>query len=128
LDFVTGIAVDAAGNLFIADRQNLRIRKVATNGIITTVAGIGIPGYSGDGGAATLARFGSLNIALDSAANIYLADSLNNAIRLLRPTNPAVIVSSVTSAASNFTGAISPGEIVILYGSSPKSVMGVEAL
>ena len=48
-----GVAFDAAGNLFIADWQNHRIRKVATNGIITTVAGNGISGYSGDGGVAT---------------------------------------------------------------------------
>ena len=51
-----GVAVDAIGNLFIADRRNQRIRKVDTNGIITTVAGNGTYGYSGDGGAATNAE------------------------------------------------------------------------
>jgi uncharacterized protein (TIGR03437 family) len=117
MDFVTGVAVDRAGNLFIADDQNRRIRKVSTDGIITTVASIGIPGYSGDGGAATLARFGSLNIAVDGAANIYVADGWNSAIRFLKPVSPAEAVTSVTSGASNISGAVSPGEIVVLYGS-----------
>ena len=52
----SGVAVDATGNLFIADYGNNRIRKVGTNGIITTVAGNGTDGYSGDGGAATNAE------------------------------------------------------------------------
>ena len=52
----TGVAVDAAGNLYIADFNNNRIRRVSTNGTITTVAGNGNAGYSGDGGAATSAQ------------------------------------------------------------------------
>ena len=49
----TGVAVDAAGNLYIADNDNNRIRRVGTNGLITTVAGNGTAGFAGDGGAAT---------------------------------------------------------------------------
>ena len=74
------MALDAAGNLYIADCNNNRIRKVDTNGIITTVAGS--HGYSGDGGAATNA---SLNyphgVALDAPGNLYIADAYNERIR-----------------------------------------------
>jgi len=79
-----GIAVDAAGNLYIADSGNTVIRKVATNGIITTVAGNGIPGYSGDGGAATnAALYWPGGLAVDSGGNLYIADTYNEVIRKL---------------------------------------------
>jgi uncharacterized protein (TIGR03437 family) len=79
-----GVAVDAAGNLFIADSSNHRIRKVTVGGVISTVAGTGEVGYSGDGGAATSATFNTpLNLAVDAAGNLYIADTLNNAIRKL---------------------------------------------
>ncbi len=74
-----GLAVDTAGNLYIADFQNLRIRKVDTNGIITTVAGSGTStalGALGDGGPATSATLGGpVAVAVDSAGNLYIADS-----------------------------------------------------
>jgi SMP-30/Gluconolaconase/LRE-like region. len=77
-----GIAVDRAGNMYISDGNNQRIRKVDTNGIITTVAGNGAPGFSGDGGLATSAMLQYPNgIALDPAGNIYFADSSNYRIR-----------------------------------------------
>jgi len=77
------VAVDSAGNLYIADTFNHRIRKVtASTGIITTVAGTGVPGYSGDGGAATNAELWvPTGIAVDSAGNLYIADDGNNVIR-----------------------------------------------
>jgi len=77
-----GVVVDSVGNLFIADDWNQRIRKVSTNGIITTVAGNGTAGYSGDGGAATAA---SLNypsgVAVDALGNLFIADFDNSCIR-----------------------------------------------
>ncbi|MBU6402748.1 MAG: hypothetical protein KGS61_20705, partial [Verrucomicrobia bacterium] len=78
----SGVAVDAAGNVFIADSWNHRIREVDTNGIITTVAGNGAGGYSGDGGAATNASLkypGGL--AVDRAGNLFIADAGNNRVR-----------------------------------------------
>ena len=70
-----GVAVDNAGNLFIADYINDRVRKVGTNGIITTVAGNGKQDYSGDGSAATnAALFYPSSVAVDSAGNLFIAD------------------------------------------------------
>jgi RHS repeat-associated protein len=69
------IAVDIAGNLYIVDNDNCRIRKVDTNGIITTVAGNGICGHSGDGGPAIEAQLRALSIEVDKAGNLYIEDS-----------------------------------------------------
>ncbi len=81
LDTPTGLAVDAAGNLYIADSNNNRVREV-TGGNITTIAGTGAPGYSGDGGAATAATLDSPGaLAIDSTGNLFIADSNNECIR-----------------------------------------------
>ena len=77
-----GVAADNAGNLYISDSSNSRVRKVAADGTITTVAGNGISGYSGDGGPATSAQLKSpAGLALDVAGNLYIADRLDNRIR-----------------------------------------------
>lgn len=81
LDSPTGVAVDANGNLYIADTLNNRIREV-TGSTITTIAGTGAAGYSGDGGAATAASLDQPTaIAVDSRGDIYIADTNNNRIR-----------------------------------------------
>ncbi len=73
--------MDSAGNLYIADTGNNRIRKVS-NGVITTVAGNGIAGFSGDNGPATSAQLNyPMGVAVDSAGNLYIADVGNNRIR-----------------------------------------------
>jgi RHS repeat-associated protein len=81
--FPHGLAVDAAGNLYISDSQSYRIRKVDPSGIITTVAGTGESGYSGDGGPATEAKIsiGSGSIEIDADSNLYFADRSNSCIR-----------------------------------------------
>src|SRR5437870_2043541 len=71
LSYPTGIAIDAAGNVFFGDDH--RIRKVSPDGIITTVAGNGVEGFSGDGGPATKARLDGFRLlALDGAGNLYV--------------------------------------------------------
>ena len=76
------VAVDGAGNLYIAEIYPGRVRKVATNGTITTIAGNGTPGYSGDGGSAINAQVANdLGIAADAAGNVYIADFENNRVR-----------------------------------------------
>jgi hypothetical protein len=75
LNFPFAVAVDQEGNLYISDESNLRIRKVNKDGIITTIAGTGEEGYSGDGGPATSAKLTDTGgIAFDAGGNLYLAD------------------------------------------------------
>jgi sugar lactone lactonase YvrE len=77
-----GVAVDGAGNLFIADRWNHRIRRVDTAGTITTVAGNGTAGLGGDGGpAASASLLAPSGVAVDGAGNLFIADSGNSLIR-----------------------------------------------
>lgn len=77
------VCVDTSGNIYIADAGNNRIRKIDVNtGIITTVAGIGTAGYSGDGGLATAAQiFNPLDVCTDRFGNLYIADVANNRVR-----------------------------------------------
>jgi sugar lactone lactonase YvrE len=81
-----GIALDTAGNLYIVDAENQRIRKVTPRGVISTIAGDGARGYSGDGG---LARSAQLNrpsgVAVDPGGSLYIADSGNDRVRKVTP-------------------------------------------
>lgn len=83
LNYPTDVAVDAAGDIFIADYQNQCVREVnAQSGIIATVAGDGVAGYSGDGGSATSAELNyPFGIALSLTVDIFIADYTNNRIR-----------------------------------------------
>ena len=78
-----GVAVDAAGNVYIADTLNHRVRKVTkTTGVITTIAGTGTPGFSGDNGPAASAQLNNpLSVAVDSLGSVYVSDQNNDRIR-----------------------------------------------
>lgn len=98
-----GIAADAAGNIFIADAGNSRIRKVSTNGIISTIAGIGVNGFGGDGGAATAAIINNpVNVAADAIGNIYIADQDNQRIRKID--NNGIITTIAGNGNIGFSG------------------------
>ena len=102
LNSPNGVAFDAFGNLFIVDSQNERIRKVDTNGIITTVAGKGGSGsYSGDGGAATNANLNyPAGMTFDASGNLYIADEHNNRIRKVDTKGVITTVAGKSGAAS----------------------------
>ncbi|MFF5480003.1 RICIN domain-containing protein [Streptomyces sp. NPDC012935] len=77
-----GVAVDGAGDLYIADHSNHRVRKVASDGTISTVAGTGAAGFGGDGGPATAARLNiPVGMVVDSAGDLYIADHSNHRVR-----------------------------------------------
>src|ERR1039457_5511850 len=82
----TGVAVDGSGNLYIADQVNQRIRKVTPGGVITTIAGTGVSGYSGYNGVAIAAELANPSaVAADNAGNVYIADTSNQLIRVVAP-------------------------------------------
>ncbi|MFN6118364.1 MAG: LamG-like jellyroll fold domain-containing protein [Actinomycetes bacterium] len=90
---VAHVAADRHGNVYIADVPNSRIRKVSPGGIVTTVAGTGTPGFSGDGGPATNAQLDApAGMAIDASGNLFIADAGNSRIRMVSPTG---IISTV---------------------------------
>ena len=92
------IAVDAAGNLYIADHAGSRIRRVGVNGIITTVAGTGIRGYGGDGGPGVAAKLSDpSDVDVDAAGNVYIADVGNHRVRKLTPTGTITTIAGTGS-------------------------------
>jgi hypothetical protein len=85
LDGPSGVAVDAGGNLLIADYGNHRVRKVTPAGTISTVAGDGTFGFSGDGGPATSAQLDPAAMAVDAGGNLLIADYVNHRVRKVTP-------------------------------------------
>jgi hypothetical protein len=83
-NYPAGVTITGGGVLYIADSGNNRVRKVATNGVVTTVAGNGSAGYAGDGGPGPSAKLTTpTGLALDGSGNLYIADTGNNVVRKL---------------------------------------------
>ncbi len=99
-----GLAADAAGDLYIADSNNQRVRKVNSGGIISTIGGAGSWGYSGDGGAATSASLrAAMGLFVDASGNVYVAEQGNNIVRLLTPAGATPVLSVQSSHSNSFT-------------------------
>jgi Immunoglobulin domain/Immunoglobulin I-set domain/NHL repeat len=107
-----GIFIDSSGNLLISDTGNNRVREVGTNGIITTIAGNGTAGFSGDGGAATNASLSHPTaVAFDAIGNLLIADEYNNRIRQI---DPSGIITTIAGGGSNWPGNGGPATSVSL--------------
>lgn len=137
LNAPSGIAAEDDGNLFIADTNNQRIRQVTPDGTIQTIAGLGTPGFSGDGGDALNAQLSApAGLLLDGAGDVYVADAGNHRVRRLVPqaaaaqstvpAAPAPTLSAV-NAASQTQGPVAPGEIVTIFGQGIGPSAGVQA-
>jgi uncharacterized protein YjdB len=99
----SGMGMDAAGNLYFADFDNNRVRKINTSGVISTIAGTGTSGYSGDGGAGTSANLAlPFRVAVDGPGNVYIADFLNSRVRKV---NTSGVITTVAGTGTNgFSG------------------------
>ncbi len=117
LNYPYKMTIDEQGNMYVVDYPV--VRKISTDGVITTIAGTGVPGYSGDGGPATAARIDLGTIAVDKAGNIYLTDANHFVIRKI---NKAGIITTIAGNGSAvFKGdggpaaiaGINPGDIEV---------------
>ena len=103
LNTPVGVAVDASGNVYIADELNHCIRKVSPAGIISTLAGTGTAGYTGDGGQATAAElYAPSGVALDASGNLYIADYGNSVIRTV--STAGIISTFAGNHTAGYTG------------------------
>jgi sugar lactone lactonase YvrE len=117
LQFPSRAVLDAAGNLYIADFRNNRVRRVdATTGVIVTVAGTGTAGYSGDAGPARSAELnGPLSVMVDTAGNLYIADVFNARIRVVNTGRSPITVAGFV---------IQPGNILTIAGNGVVGYQG----
>jgi len=115
------VALDIAGNLFIADTQNHRIELLSTSGTLSTIAGTGTSGFAGDGGAATAAALSYPSaVAVDQNENLYIADSGNNCIRMV--TSDGTIATIAGTGMAGYTGDSGAALQVALYNPSGVAV------
>jgi sugar lactone lactonase YvrE len=118
LDVPHGMTTDTIGNLYIVDQGNNSIRKINSSGIITTIAGSGAIGYSGDGGPAVLAKlYYPYSIAIDPQRNLYITDTWNHVIRKIDTNGIITTVAGNGTNAGTFPGSFSgDGGPAILAG------------
>ena len=110
-----GIAIDDTGNLYMADRENGRIRKVDSAGVISTVAGNGVAGYGGDGGPATLAALNfPIDVTVDGTGNLYIADTHNHRIRKVNPSGFITTIAG-TGLPDDYSSDDEPATLTGLY-------------
>jgi uncharacterized protein (TIGR03437 family) len=119
-----GLALASDGSLLIAEKGTNVILSLGSAGALSTIAGTGVAGFSGDGGRATAAQLNTpSDLAIDSSGGILIVDSTNNRIRRLTPptvvppSTPSAAGVTVVNAASMLPGSVAPGEIITIFGS-----------
>jgi uncharacterized protein (TIGR03437 family) len=119
LDDPASVAVDSKGYVYVADTNNSRIRKIYPDGTIATIAGFGVPAYTGNGGPALKATLSFPHglAVYGSSGNVYIADTGSSTIRLLTPVTPKIDAGGVVNAAS-YTAQVSPGALATIFGSN----------
>jgi sugar lactone lactonase YvrE len=117
LNAPVGVAVDALGSVYIADYGNHRLRRVSPSGVISTVAGTGTPGFSGDGGPATEARLSGLwGVAVDARGDVYVADSDNRRVRRLSGGRITTVAGTGTPGSTGDDGPAADAQLALPRG------------
>jgi sugar lactone lactonase YvrE len=130
LNTPVGIVVDSAGNVWIADTGNSVIREVTTDGNINTIVGNSYADYGGDGGTAIASSLNHpLGLALDAAGNMYIADQLNQRIRMVAATKGVITTTSIitTVAGNGILASKDTGNLAIDAGLSDPSWVAVDS-
>ena len=120
-----GVAVDSAGNVYVADRSSHQVRKIDQSGIIMTVAGTGDSGTSGDGGLATEARLDSpRDVAVDSLGNVYIADRSGHRIRKVDPSGVITMFADPNDKIPH--GALAADQDGLLYAGGERRILRID--